>query len=43
MTSSSNQTRQKIQNTKKLRFLKEQVENADLYKSIMNKVMIAQK
>ena len=36
MTSSSKQIRQKTQSTEKKVFLNEYVENADLYKSIMN-------
>ena len=41
MTFNSNQNRQKIQNTKRREtsLLKEQVRNADLYKSVLNKIM----
>ena len=41
MTSSSKQNRQKTQNTDKQKtsFLKELVENADLYKCAINKLM----
>ena len=41
MTSNSNQNRQKTQNTERrqVSFLKEQGENADLYKSPFTKIM----
>ena len=39
MTSSSKQIRQKTQNTEKNSFLKECVENADLHKPVLNKIM----
>ena len=45
MTLSSNKTckRYTAQKNKKLALLKKQVENADLYKFVINKIMITQK